>query len=194
MNVVGRAVHVGARGFPGPRQRIHPALARHVRELALIVGAHRLHRVDRQLSHVGEAVGPVGLHQRRVDVPIAKVGQAEHPPAQLEIALQHRQTAVRLRDQRPIHAFGDVAAVERRLECAVVVPRLGLEQRALDLRAERRAERVLERLVARPELVEDHLAVGAVRDLAGDRIALIIEPHLCAVAELHGRSRNVGRS
>ena len=106
VHVIGRAVHVGARGFARPRQRIHPALARHVGELALIVGAQRLHRLDRQLPHVGQAVGAVRLHQRRIDVPIAEVGQAEHPPAKLEVALEHRQTAVGLGDQRPVDASG----------------------------------------------------------------------------------------
>jgi hypothetical protein len=50
---------------------------------------------------------------------------------------------------------------------------------------------ILERFVAGPELVEDHLAVGTILRIARERIALVVEPDLLAVAELHRRSRDV---
>ena len=192
VNVIGRAVHVGARRLTRPRKRIHPAFGGHFRELADIVGSERPHCLDGQLAHLGEAVGPVGLHQRRVDVPIAHVRETEHPATKFEIPVQHREAAVGLRDERTIHRLGHVAAVERSLERAVIVARLGREQGALHLRGQRRAKRTLERLVARPELVEDHLAVGSAHRRAGDRIALVIEPNFLAVAELHRRTRDIG--
>ena len=140
VNLVGAGIHVGARRLARPRQRVHPALRRDVAELLHIIGAHRLHRVDRQLPHLGEAVRPVRLHQRRVDVPIAHVGKPEHPLAKREIPMEHGKAAVGLRDQRAIDGFGRVAAVERRLERTVIVPRLGVEELPLDLRRQRRAE------------------------------------------------------
>ena len=69
--------------------------------------------------------------------------------------MEHRQAAVGLGDQRTIDGLGDVRAIERALQCAVVVPRLGGEHRALDTGRERRSERILESLVAAPEFVED---------------------------------------
>ena len=193
VNVVGARVHVGARRLARPRQRIHPALGAHVREEANIVRPQRLDRIDRQLAHLREAVGPVGFHQRRVNVPIAHVRQPEHPPAKLEIAVEHGKPPVRLGNQRAIDRLRDVGAVERGLERAVVMPRLGPEQIALRLCRERRAERVLERLVAGPKLVEHQLAVGAVGRSADKCIALVVETGLLAVAELDGGTRDIGR-
>ena len=68
-------------------------------KFADIVGPERLYRVDRQLPHLGERVAAVRLHQRRVDVLITHVGQAEHSPPKLEIAMQYRQAAIGLGDQ-----------------------------------------------------------------------------------------------
>ena len=140
VNVIGAGVHVSARSLAGPGQGIHPFARRHVREFTNVVGAQRLHRVDRQLAHLGQRVSPVRLHQRRIDVPIAHVGQAEHSAAKLEVTVQHRKAAVGLGDQRAVDRFGQVAAVERGLQRAVVMARLGAEQIALHLRGERSAE------------------------------------------------------
>src|SRR5690348_17591880 len=50
------------------------------------------------------SVAAVRLHQRRVDVPIAHVRQAEHAAAKFEVAVKHRQAAIGLRNERPVRS------------------------------------------------------------------------------------------
>jgi len=71
--------------------------------------------------------------------------------------------------------------------------RLGLEHFALGLAGKRGAERIFERFVARPELIEDQLAVGAIGRPAMERVALIVEHGLGPVGQSDGRARNVRR-
>ena len=106
--------------------------------------------------------------------------------------MEHGQAAVGLGDQRAIDRFGQIAPVERGLQGAVIVARLGREQRALGLRAERGAKRAFESLVARPIAVEDQLAVGPDERGPGQIVALVVEPDLASVAQLHRRPGNVG--
>ena len=103
------------------------------------------------------------LDQRRVDVVVREVRDAEQLGAQAEGAVQRRQRAVRLGDQRAVDRLGNVAAVQRRGQARGVLAGPRVEEVALDLRVERDPEGALELLVRLPELAKDEDAVGAVR-------------------------------
>ena len=192
VHVIGAAVHIGARCLALARERIHPARRRAFRQQPAIFGTERAQRFQRRRPHFRQREAPLVAHQRRIDVVIMEIRQAQHPLPEGEIAMQRRQPPIGLGDQRPVNAFRNVVAGQRPLQAVVVAPRLRLEDVAAHLRGKRGAERAFERLVARPEAVEDHFAVVAIGRLALDRITLIVETHGPAGRQRHLGPWNVG--
>ena len=150
VHAISVGLHIGARRFSRPWERIHPPFRARIGKDSDIFGPERPHRLDRQLTDLGQSIASVRLHQRRINVPITHVGQAEHPPAKLEIAVEDWKPAIGFGDQRPVDRFGQVGAVERALNRAIIFARLGGELVAIDLRRKRGAERTFEALCSLP--------------------------------------------
>lgn len=129
---------------------------------------------------MGKAELGVQPRDRRIDVPVAHLGQAQQAPAHLEIAVQDRQAAVRLRDQGPIDRLGNVRPVHRGGQAARILPRLGGEDVALDLGRQRGAQAGFIDLECAEEGVEHGLALGAVAGGARGGVALAVQPNLLA--------------
>ena len=94
-------------------------------------------------------------------------------------------------DQRPVDGLGNVRPGQRRVEGARVAPRAGLEHVRLDVRVQRLSQRRRVALPRLPERVEHQLAVGAVAGDAVLAVGRLVETHLLAGRQRHGRKRHV---
>ena len=191
MPVVDRAVHVRAGRLAGLRIDVHPVAREPVAQQPPVLAAERRGGGEGQGLGLVEVEGPVRRDERRIQVVVAQLVEAEHAPAQSEVAVQRRQVAVGRGDQRAVDGGRHVRSGQRRVEGAGVAPRAGLEHVRLDVRVQRLAQRRRVAAPGLPERVEDQLAVGALAGRAAPRVGRLIEPHPLAGRQRDGRKRHV---
>ena len=193
MDVVGAAVGVGAGALALVRQQIDPPLLERALNRRLVLGAERRDRLEDQLLRLLRRV--FELHradERRVEVVVVELVEAQDLLAQLQVAVKGRQVAVHAVDQARVDRHRDVRAVERHLERGRVLPRLGEEQHLLRFAVHRRAERAAEAAERREKRRHHLLAVGAIGQRAQIAERRLIELDGAAVAQRHRRVREIG--
>ncbi len=172
---------------------MHPVAIQPRAQHAEIFLAERLQRLEcdvlgtLQIEHAC-----VGFDDRRINVVIAQLADAQHLTAQLQIAMEGRQPGVHLIHQLRIDFRRQAAAEHRRFEHAIELARPRVEHRALHLRVQRRAHAVLILLPRAPERIEDQLAVAAIDQLPPARIARLIDFQFASIRQLDRRPRNTG--
>ena len=94
MYVVRGARHVCTRALARLRIDVHPAFFRSNRERAGVIGAEHLNRCQERLPRRFDRKRRVGLDERRIDIVVAEIIDAEHTSAKLEVPMQHVDTIV----------------------------------------------------------------------------------------------------
>ena len=168
MDVVGAAIRVGAGPLPGRRIEVDPSLGEGALCGGRILVAERLQRRHDVLFRFVGGVGEVDRgHERGVEVVVVELGQPHHALAQRKIAVEGRQVPVHPVDEPHVHRRRDVGGIERALERALVVARLGVELVRLHLAIQSGAERAAEAAERAEERRHDLLAIAAVRERSG---------------------------
>ena len=191
VDVVDVAEHVRARRLPRLRVDVHPAALEPLAQQVLVVGAEGRGRRQGQGRRLVDAELAVERGQRRVDVVVVQVVEAQHAPADAEVAVQRRQVAAGRVEQGAVDGGGDVGAGQRRLQRAAVTPHPGVEDVGLHLRVEQLPEGRLVGLPGAPEPVEHELAVAAVLRRPVQGVGGLVEGHLLTGGQGDGGERHV---
>ena len=191
MPVVDRAVHVGAGRLAGLRIDVHPVVGEPLAQERDVLVAERRGGGQSQGLGLVEVEGPLRRDERGIDVVVAQLVEAEHPPAEPEAAVERRQVAVGRGDQCPVDRLRNVRSGQRGVESAGVAPRPGLEHVRLDVGVERLPQGRRVTLPCPPERVEDQLPVGAHAGGAVLAVGGLVETHLRAGRQRDRRKRHI---
>jgi hypothetical protein len=151
---------------------VDPAAREPFAHQRLVVGAERRDRVHDPGEHFVVVVLLVEAHERDREVVDVIRRHLQHPAAQLVVAAQRRDAGARRLDQVFDHRGGDVVAVERRLERALVAARARLEPVALADGVVERGIGVERRFVGLVQCGECLFAVGLLVARREDRAVL----------------------
>ncbi len=170
---------------------MHPALAhRSILHLDPVIteDGHRLERDFLAGRHV-ECL--VERHERRVDIIVVHLLEAQHAGAQPEVTVQRGQRLVHFLDERAVDGRRDVVLVQLPIQHAVVVARLGERRLRLEVRVQDQADGVAVLLPLAPERVEGEFAI--LPDLASAylAVALRVDSDFLARRQSNGRPGDV---
>ena len=177
MHIIGGAEHIGPSRLALLRIDVRPLAQGRLGQSVDIVRTQGLQRFQSGLAGGRQVELCVELGQRRIDVVIGHVRQAQQPAPHVKIAVQDRQAVVRLRHQRAIDALGNVRAVQRAGQGGRIFPRPGRKQIPLNLGRQGGAQAGLISLEGSEIGGEHLLAGGAIGGGAGGAVALAVETH-----------------
>ena len=193
MDVVRAAVRIGARALALARQQIDPALLERALNRRAILGPERRHGVEHDLLRfLGRVIELHRSDERRVEIVVVQLRQAENPLPQLQVPVERRQIAVHAVDEPRIDGDRNVRAVERRLERRRVAPRLREEQHLLHFPVHRGAEGPAEAAERGEERRHHLLAIAAIGQRAQIVECRLIELDRAPVAQRDRRIWKIG--
>ena len=181
VDIIRVAIHIGARHLARARVHIHPARLHGRREGFHVVGAQRRGGGEHHLLALGQRERALAFQQRRIDVVVRQVLDAQHARAQLEVAVQGGQVGIGLRDQCLVDGRRQMVGVERGALRVSIVAHLRVRGICFELAVQGFAERAFILFPFAEEGVEHQLAVVAPVVAAVFGVRRLVEPYLRAV-------------
>jgi hypothetical protein len=141
VNIVGVALGVSARALPVARKHVDPPLVERLRDNALVFAPERRQRLDDDGFGFLGCVGSIHRgDQRRVEVEVVQLVDAEHPLPQRQETVKEGDVPVDAFDQPVVDRYRHVVRVESVLQRGAILPRFRIEQDLLDQPVHHRAE------------------------------------------------------